>query len=179
MPPRILIAYATWHGQSEKIARRIADVAFLEHVSADVAEVRQASLEHYDAVIVVGSVHFGRYERPLRRFIARRLTALARMRSAFVSVSGAAASLQGSAQAQSYIDRFLHATRWKPDAVLSVAGAVPFTRYNILTRAAMKFASRISGRESDTSRDYEYTDWFAVDAFVRDFIGVTARTGLG
>jgi len=73
------------------------------------------------------------------------------------------------------IDRFLAATGWQPDVVKIVAGALPYTRYNWFTRVAMKRIVRKAGGDTDTSRDYEYTDWDDV----RRFAGVVARMAEG
>jgi menaquinone-dependent protoporphyrinogen oxidase len=52
-----------------------------------------------------------------------------------------------------------------------VAGALPYTRYNRLTRWAMKRIVTKAHGDTDTSRDYEYTDWNDVRQFARDFAG--------
>ena len=172
----IAIVYATWHGQAEKVARRIADVFSTYAVQTTMLEVRRSSgdgiaLERYDAVIVVGSIHFGRQARRLVDFVRRNLAVLSTISTAFLSVSGAAGSLEGDAEAQRYIHEFGMRTGWQPDVTLSVAGAIPYSRYGFFTRLVMTFASRIAGRDSDSTRDFEYTNWIAVEDFARNFLG--------
>jgi menaquinone-dependent protoporphyrinogen oxidase len=60
-------------------------------------------------------------------------------------------------------------TGWHPRRVELVAGALPYTRYNFLVRFVMRRISRKEGGDTDTSRDYEYTDWAAVDRFAAEF----------
>ncbi len=52
---------------------------------------------------------------------------------------------------------------------LPVAGALRYSQYGLLKRVVMR---RIAGKESgdtDTSRDYEYTNWDDVAMFARQF----------
>ena len=37
------------------------------------------------------------------------------------------------------------------------------------SKPSLRLISRIAGGETDASRDYEYTDWYAVERFARDF----------
>ena len=41
-------------------------------------------------------------------------------------------------------------------------------KYNLLVRFFMKRIARAQGAPTDTSHDYEFTDWAAVDRFVAD-----------
>lgn len=177
MDTRIAIVYSSKHGHVRAIAERLAEVAALRHVVCSVTDVRFAddALASCEAAIVAGSVHFGRYARPLRRFVERKLAWLSANPSAFLSVSGSAASLEGIPKASQYIDDFLGDTGWEPDLTLSAAGAVLYTKYDPFTRLMMKFASRTAGRETDTSRDVVYTNWVAVDEFMHQFIDTLER----
>jgi menaquinone-dependent protoporphyrinogen oxidase len=67
--------------------------------------------------------------------------------------------------ARGYIDKFLYQTGWCPWLARSFAGELAYTRYNPVTRWIMKMISRRNGGPTDTSRDYEFTDWAAVDRF--------------
>jgi menaquinone-dependent protoporphyrinogen oxidase len=181
MDKPLAIVYATWHGQAEKVARRIADVAYMNGVQSTVAEARSPeahaiTVESHSGAIVIGSVHFGRHPSHLRDFVTAKLAVLSTLPSAFLSVCGAAASLSGDKEARAYIHKFLIATGWDPDIRLPVAGAIPYSKYGFFMRHLMQFSSRVAGRDSDTSQDYEYTDWFTVEEFVRNFL---AEVGLG
>jgi menaquinone-dependent protoporphyrinogen oxidase len=52
---------------------------------------------------------------------------------------------------------------------MPVAGALPYTRYNFLVRFLMKRIARKAGGPTDTSRDYDFTDWAALDRFAAAF----------
>jgi menaquinone-dependent protoporphyrinogen oxidase len=178
MATKIAVVYASTHGHVRKIAERFAEIAAMRRVECVVIDVRLArgnALDGCDAVVIAGSVHFGRHAGGLRRFVARKLAWLSAIPTAFVSVSGSAASLDGGAKAEEYINDFARVTGWKPDFHLSVAGAVLYTKYDPITRLMMKFASRTAGRDTDTSRDYVYTNWNQVDQFMHAFVDALER----
>ena len=54
-----------------------------------------------------------------------------------------------------------------------VAGALPYTRYNWFIRLVMKRIAAKAGGDTDTTRDYEYTDWEDLRSFTEQF-GVLA-----
>jgi menaquinone-dependent protoporphyrinogen oxidase len=173
---RVLIVYGSNHGQTGKIARRIADLLALAGDSVTLADVRylfpDVTPASFDAVIVGGSVNFGRHQRQIRRFVRTHADALNAMPAAFFSVSGAAGSADPAerARARGYLASFLGSTGWQPWLADTVAGALAFTRYGVLLRWAIRRMSARSGGPSDTSRDHEFTDWEQVAWFVEAFI---------
>ncbi len=50
-----------------------------------------------------------------------------------------------------------------------VAGALLYTKYNLLMRWIMKRIAAKAGGATDTSRDYDYTDWTDLEVFAGDF----------
>ena len=50
------------------------------------------------------------------------------------------------------------------------AGALLYTKYNFLNRGLMKSITQKEGGDIDTSRDFIYTDWDAVDNFANLFL---------
>jgi menaquinone-dependent protoporphyrinogen oxidase len=92
--------------------------------------------------------------------------------TAFVSVSLAVLQHGDSkvmADLDAIVTRFLEATAWQPGAIKHVAGALLYTRYNIFKRWIMKRIAAKAGGETDTSHDYDYTDWADLRAFTHDF----------
>jgi menaquinone-dependent protoporphyrinogen oxidase len=177
MNRKLLVVYASRYGQTEKIARRIAEVARQEGIASQVSTVAAAaSLAGFTDVIVAGSVYLGRHARRLSRFVRRNLAALAACHTAFVSVCGDAEEPGADlVRAQSYVDNFLRETAWTPNATAIFAGATPYTRYGWLVRRIVRRIAADRGLGTDTSRDYDYTDWAAVEAFARSFVA-EART---
>ena len=72
---------------------------------------------------------------------------------------------EARASSQQYIDEALEATGWQPRLVKSFAGALQYREYDLFTRLLIKLISRHEGRPTDTSRDYDFTDWDEVERF--------------
>lgn len=45
-------------------------------------------------------------------------------------------------------------------------GMMSYSKYNFVIRLVMRWIAKGSGSETDTLRDYEYTDWSRLDQFV-------------
>ena len=56
----------------------------------------------------------------------------------------------------------------RPAHVLPVAGALAYSQYNFIIRFVMKRIARKAGAPTDTSRDYEFTDWSTLDSFIKE-----------
>lgn len=178
--PRILIVHGSKHGQTAKIAERIASVCERHEfeialVNADQADLSQ-DLARYAGVFVGAPVYLGRHPKAVRRYVMRHRVALDHMPSAFFSVSGSAASVELSSQADAlrFLDEFLALTRWHPTRTASFAGAINFTRYGRFLRWYMKRVAHHAGISTDTSRDHEFTDWNAVERFATEFAKLVA-----
>ncbi len=182
---KILAVYGTAHGQTERIVQRL-DRVLTDHGAA-VTLVRGDQwprgmpFRGYDAYIVAASVILGRHQRYMKRFVRRHVAWLNSAPSVFVSVCGAAigSSPEERAQAQGYTDAFLAATGWSPALTATFAGALAYTQYGFLTRWLMQRISRSRGRPTDVSRDYEFTDWDAVDRLAHELmarVGQAVRT---
>jgi menaquinone-dependent protoporphyrinogen oxidase len=172
---RILIVYGTTEGQTRKIAAflcdrfRSAGHAVELHDAADLPP--NFDVPACERVIIAASLHVGRYQAPIVHFAKRNHEQLNGMTTAFVSVSLAAAgdSEEDKRGLAECVDRVLAETGWQPGTVEHVAGAFRFTEYDFLKRWAMKYIAWRKGQPTDTSRDYEYTDWDALAAFAEQF----------
>ena len=175
---KVLIVYGTAYGQTERIAQEIARV--LRESDHEVSLVRGdrlpagMSLDGYQGVVVAASVLFGRHQRYIERFVRERGARLTTLPSAFVSVCGAMANPapEGERVARGYRERLLSATGWHPTIERSFAGGVPYTRYRPWVRWMIKMINRRTGGPTDTSRDYDFTDWPAVAQFAQQFAGL-------
>jgi menaquinone-dependent protoporphyrinogen oxidase len=96
---------------------------------------------------------------------------LNRRPGAFISVCLAVLQREEKVQqnVRAIMTRFLIASGWRPTMTTTVAGALLYTQYNPLMRWIMKRIAAGAGGDTDTSRDYVYTDWAALRAFVQDF----------
>ncbi|MGZ4778998.1 MAG: flavodoxin domain-containing protein [Thermoanaerobaculia bacterium] len=169
---KLVVIYSSVHGQAEAIARRIGDVATTARADARVVDVHKASandLADRDSVVIVASVQFGRHGRNVAKFVKTNRLRLSAMHSAFVSVSGSAIDPATQPIAEKQMNDFLRQTGWSPAQRQTFAGAVKFTRYNPFLRFVIKRIHAARGRVLDTRRDYDFTDWEAVDRFAREF----------
>lgn len=178
---RILIVFGTSYGQTAKIARSMADqltavgdsptLVDAAELPRDGALPRGLGPHDFDAVIVGGSVLYGRLQRSIGRFVRAHLAALNEIPSALFAVSGAAGSADPAQQAEArrIANEFLRATAWRPAVVETVGGAITYTRYNPLMRWMLRRITAKNGGPTDTSRDHELTDWAQVRRFVESF----------
>ncbi|ELZ83177.1 protoporphyrinogen oxidase [Haloferax elongans ATCC BAA-1513] len=170
-----LVAYGSKEGQTEKIAERI--VAVLdgrghEATAVSVADVpTDLSVEDFDAVLVGSSIHMGKHGTKVHRFVREHREALETRPNAFfqVSLSSAFPSKESDAHVAEYIEEFVEKTGWEPDRIGAFGGALRYSKYGFFTRMIMKRITQETIGETDTSQDYEYTDWDEVEAFATDF----------
>lgn len=169
---RILIPYGTAEGQTARIADYISDVLQVHGHQADTLDLKHA--EHdlpdgYDAVIVGASVHAGKHEGFVADFVRRNRSRLESLPAALFSVSLAA---HGDPEdAEKYVAEFEESTGWQPDKVAMFGGALLYTQYGFLKRMMMKkIVSGHGSQDTDTGRDYIYTEWDGVRRFAEEFL---------
>jgi menaquinone-dependent protoporphyrinogen oxidase len=175
------VFYATREGQTQRIAEHVAAGLRSHGLNAEVKNVREISqpldLDKFAASVLAASVHAGSHEPEMVRFVKDNLVQLERLPAAFLSVTLSEAGVERpnataaerarfAADVQKMIDQFFSETGWRPKRVKPVAGALLYTKYSMLVRFVMKQIAKKAGGSTDTSKDHEYTDWAALDAFV-------------
>jgi menaquinone-dependent protoporphyrinogen oxidase len=170
---RILLLYATTEGQTALIAERIARTLrdrghSVESLPADAAQPWDPSA--YDGVMLGASIHYGNHPAYLRKLVRRHRDALSARPCAFFSVSLSAGGPRPKpAAAQRYIDKFMRKTGWQPQLAISFAGALKWSLYGPVKRRVMLVFVGLGGGNTDTSNNYEYTDWEAVERFAQAY----------
>ena len=175
------VFFATREGQARRVAEHISDTLREHGVTADLFDVRDLRTAidwtAYESAFVVASVHLAKHEKEMIRFVRVHRPELERLGAAFVSLSLSQAGAQdarhsaddrrrASADVERMIEAFIADTGWRPARVLPAAGALAYRRYNPLVRFVIRRIARANGAPTDTSRNYELTDWEAVDRFV-------------
>jgi menaquinone-dependent protoporphyrinogen oxidase len=172
---KFLVVYGTTEGQTRKIAGYIEGVLVEAGHEATIADATSEppAPYAYDAVLIGGSLHAHKYQSAVSHYIRRHAAGLNKMPGAFFSVCLAVASdLEDEHKgAEKIASDFLEQTGWKPLMVTQIAGALKYTEYDFFKRLIMKMISKREGRSTDTSKDYEFTDWNAVKKFVMEFVG--------
>jgi menaquinone-dependent protoporphyrinogen oxidase len=179
--PRVLVVYGTTDGHTRKVAEALRTALGDEACAVDVVDARGRSATNpaaYDGVIVAASIHAGGYQRAVRRWVGLHAETLNRKPGAFVSVCLAVLEKRPEAhqKVEAIMQRFLTDGGWRPAIRKAVAGALPYTRYNWFKKWIMKRIVAKGGGDTDTTRDFEYTDWDDVRAFGREF---ARRIGVG
>jgi menaquinone-dependent protoporphyrinogen oxidase len=177
---RILVGFHTTEGQTARVAERIGDVLRDAGCDVEVRDVADApSPDDFDGVVVGDSIHMGRHSRPLAHYLTRYAEPLRTMPMALFQVSMAAAYSddEHAGEAQRNVHQLLEDADCDPDIVGVFAGALVYTKYGWIKRRVMRSIEKRQGGDTDISRDYEYTDWAAVEGFARDVHAmVAART---
>lgn len=173
---RIAVLYDTTEGQTAKIARRVAETATNLGHDVTTEDLRNLpdgfQLAAFDGIIVGASIHVGKHARPVTDFVKQNRHRLETVPSAYFSVSLSAAGKSERQQqdAQRVLNEFLSETGWTPQKTAAVAGALLYREYGVLKRLVMKWIASKEGGDTDTSRNYEYTDWDGVQRFTEEFL---------
>ena len=170
---RILVLYGTTDGQTAKIASALGNALRMQGSDVDVVQAgRDAPApDGYAGIIVAASLHGGKYQRPVRIWASKYAQTLNEKTTAFLSVCLAVLQQEPKVQQElsTIIGRFLTSACWRPTLTKPVAGALLYSRYNPFKRWVMKRIVQKGGGDTDTSRDYEYTDWDDLRGFAGEF----------
>jgi len=180
---RIAVIFATRESHTQRIAERLTSDLLALGFDVDLLPVRKRlpfALGNYRAAVLAASVHQGNHEKEMVEFVKEHRAALEKIPTAFVSVtlSEAGAEMADKDPAEhakfasdvdQMFEKFFRDTEWRPTVAKPVAGALLYTRYNFLVRLIMKRIADIAGADTDTSRDYDYTDWIGLDHFAAEF----------
>ena len=172
---RVLIVYGTTDGHTRKIATALREALRAEGLDAFITDAKHGTAtvvaDEYDGVIVAASVHGGRFQKPVVRWARTHAARLNRMPTAFLSICLGILEQRAEVRREldAIVERFQRSTGWRPGRIKFVAGALPYTRYNWLKRWIMRRIAAKAGGDTDTTRDFEYTDWDDLRAFARTF----------
>jgi menaquinone-dependent protoporphyrinogen oxidase len=178
--PRFLVVYSSTHGHTAKIAASIADTLRADGATVELEAVEAAPVPaDFDAVVVGASIHAGHHQREMRDWVKLHRTSLGIVPSRFFTVClTMAEDTEESREAtRTYVDEFLEATGWSPDRPIAFAGALQYLEYDFATRLVVRLLMKQMHRPTDASRDYDYTDWDAVERFAHECAQLPAASG--
>ena len=177
---KTLILFSTRDGQTREIASYLASELKELGVYADVVNLnRTPEIEwaKYDRVVIGASIRYGHFHPALESFVKKHLQTLNILPSAFYSVNLVARKPEKSSpQTNSYTRKFLLSSPWKPDHCAVFAGALRYPRYRWFDRVMIQFIMRMTGGETDASKEVEYTDWNKVALFAQDFAQLPGKS---
>lgn len=187
---KYLVIYATREGHTRSVAEHIGATLRARGYATDVRNVteftEQEKLDCYQAVVLGASLHAGEHEREMIEFVRQRRAELEQVPTAFLSVSLSEAGAENpaapeekrakaAADVHGTLEHFYDRTGWRPERTLPVAGALLYSQYGRLMRIVMRMIAKRAGGDADTSRDYVYTDWDALDRFVEELVTSSTR----
>ena len=174
---KTLVLYSSHDGQTKAIASSIASTLSetLECDVMDLALSMDINLANYQSVVIGASVRYGHFQRSLYKFTKQNVAQLNTMPSAFFAVNLTARKPEKrTPQTNAYTRKFLLATPWQPKQCAVFAGALRYPRYGWLDKAMIKLIMNMTGGETDTSKEVEYTDWQDVTRFAKDFVRLSS-----
>ena len=171
---RTLLVYATREGQTEKVVARIAQHLRsagreVQIVNADDRlAIEKLDLRAFDQLVFGASMHAGGLEKELVEFVNSQSQLIRdRPRSLFV-VLLSAATRNPEIRARSLADarqKIEDQLRVDFDETEFIAGALMYSKYSWPLKWLMKRIAKEAGEDTDTARDYEYTDWQQVEQY--------------
>jgi menaquinone-dependent protoporphyrinogen oxidase len=94
---------------------------------------------------------------------------------AFFSVNLARKPEKRTPQTNSYTRKFLLNSPWQPQRCAVFAGALRYPRYRWYDRFMIRLIMKMTGGETDTSKEVVYTDWQAGCQFAREIAQMTSK----
>ncbi|MGL5729477.1 MAG: menaquinone-dependent protoporphyrinogen IX dehydrogenase [Plesiomonas sp.] len=171
MADTLLLLYSSTDGQTQRIMENIA--ATLSPASVELRDIQQPftpQWDNYRAVLIGASIRYGHFNPAVEQFIGQHQQTLNTRPSAFFGVNLTARKEgKNTPQTNAYIKKFLQRSPWKPKLAAVFAGALYYPRYKWFDRIMIQLIMRITGGETDTSKEIEYTNWDKVKEFAQQF----------
>lgn len=164
-----IILYSTQEGQTHKIAQFMAEQIGNDSCElADLHQVEDLDLSSYSNIIIGASIRYGHFNKKLYQFIDQHKVDLISAGASFYSVNLTARKPgKDTPEGSVYIQKFLKRSPWQPKHIGVFAGGLYYPRYSWFDRVMIRFIMSITGGETDTSKEVEYTDWEKVALFVK------------
>lgn len=177
---KTLILFSTRDGQTHKIARHIAGVLEEQGKACELVDLLQPGEPDWSTVecVVLGaSIRYGHFHKSFIRFVNTHAQRLNNMPGALFTVNLVARKPEKqSPQTNSYTRKFLAASPWQPQCCQVFAGALRYPRYSWYDRMMIRLIMKMTGGETDTRKEVEYTDWQAVTRFAREIAQLPGET---
>ena len=179
----IPVFYATTEGQTRRIAERLVAIFRERGFTSRALDVASSHADYVDwprvrAALVGASLHAHRHQRSAEAFVREHAGDLNAHPSAFFSVSLAAISPTAAEreEATQIASKLPVRAGWHPNEIVCLAGRLAYREYGFLMRFIMKRIARRQGMPTDTTRDYEFTNWEAVARLADAVVGTIAVT---
>lgn len=176
---RTLILFSTRDGQTREIASYIASELKELGVESDVVNLHRTkdiAWDNYERVVIGASIRYGHYHSSVAAFVKKHQQALNSIPSAFFSVNLVARKPEKrSPQTNSYTRKFLLTSPWQPNHCAVFAGALRYPRYRWYDRMMIRLIMKMTGGETDISKEVVYTDWAQVARFAHEIVHLNSK----
>lgn len=171
---KVLVAYGTTEGHTQKIAKHVATKIREKGIDVDLYDCSRRLRGHefgaIDAVIIAASVHQQNHQESVVAFATAHREGLNTTPSALISVSLSAAFEDGKKEAADYVERFFKVTGWRPEFVHLAEGALKYSEYDFFKEQIIRYVVMARHEKFSDQMDQEFTDWDALDNFVTKFL---------
>jgi len=169
---KVLLLHSSSDGQTVKILqyieKQLGDSCQCELF--DLNQLPELDFSRYQRVLIGASIRYGHLNKKLYEFIAVNQKALEQHKVGFFCVNLTARKEgKNTPETSVYMKTFLKKSPWQPKLQAVFAGALRYPRYGWFDRIMIQFIMRITGGETDTSKEVEYTDWQKVEEFAVRF----------
>jgi len=175
---KALILFSSRDGQTRQIAATIANTLKARQ-ECDLVNILHASSvdwSQYDRVLIGASIRYGHFHPQVAKFVKQNLAEIRQRASGFFSVNLTARKPEKrTPQTNAYTRKFLLQSPWEPDCCAVFAGALRYPRYGFFDRIMIQLIMRMTGGETDASKEVEYTNWDQVNRFAHEFAALTGK----
>nr|AEM25292.1 protoporphyrinogen oxidase [Crithidia acanthocephali] len=178
---KYLMLYSTTDGHTKTImdtmAKQIMEEAKVHCDVVNLDDGEKYDLGAYAKVMLGASIRYGYFSKAFHAYTAKHADELNSMPSAFFGVNLTARKEdKNTAMTNAYTRKFLNQSMWVPSLSGVFAGALWYPRYGLFDRVMIQFIMKVTGGETDATKEVVYTDWDAVRKFASDFAKLPATS---
>ena len=163
-----IIVYSTIDGQTKKICEKIISTSY-QNKSIDMCSVEDVTtfnLNDYSKIIVGASIRYGKHSPKIYEFVDNNIGILREKFTAFFTVNVVARKKnKNTPETNPYMKKFLELSNWEPTILGVFAGRIDYPSYKFIDKQMIRLIMFITKGPTDTSREYEFTDWDEVEKF--------------
>lgn len=164
-----LLIYSTHDGQTLKVCQHLEASLQAKGELIDLkslADCTSLDWNKYSKVIIGASIRYGHLNKALYGFIKQYQAELEQRKNGFFCVNLTARKPEkNTPETNMYMKKFLELSPWQPQMQAVFAGALLYSKYGFFDKFMIRLIMKMTGGETDTSKDIEYTDWAKVDVF--------------
>ncbi len=168
---KVAIVFASVGGQTRKIAfymeAKLQEYGYSTRL-VDLSKPIMPLPSSVDTIIYGSPIYRGQSRRAVRNWVRQNKRYLVSAKSALFTVSLNAADRHERARGEDdrLLREFMDQSGWVPDYAASFAGDLQYLNYSWLIKRVMKGIAARAGGDTDTSKNFEYTNWNQVDSFL-------------